>query len=91
MVYSGKGKSKTKMSEKKQSYRNLVLHNDEVNSFEHVIDALCQVCEHDEIQAEQCAMITHFNGKCDVRKGTYEELVLMKDELIQRELNVTID
>lgn len=52
----------------------LVLFNDEVNSFDFVIDVLCTVCDHTEEQAEQCAWITHYKGKCDILSGAYEEL-----------------
>lgn len=52
----------------------LVLFNDEVNSFDFVIDVLCTVCDHTEEQAEQCAWITHYKGKCEVLFGSYDEL-----------------
>lgn len=71
--------------------RFLILHNDEYNSFDHVIKSLIEVCDHDMVQAEQCAYITHFKGKCDVKKGSYGELKAMKDLLVLKELNVTID
>ena len=69
----------------------LVLHNDEVNTFDFVIESLIDVCGHDKIQAEQCATITHFKGKCDVKKGSFNNLKMMKDALIERGLSVTID
>jgi len=69
----------------------LVLHNDDHNTFEFVVDSLIKICRHDEMQAEQCAMIAHFNGKCEVRKGIFEDLKLMKDELLERGISVTID
>jgi ATP-dependent Clp protease adaptor protein ClpS len=71
--------------------RSLILYNDEYHTFEYVIDALVDVCQHDLVQAEQCTYIVHFNGKCDVKKGTFSQLKPMKDALIMRELNVTID
>jgi ATP-dependent Clp protease adaptor protein ClpS len=71
--------------------RMLVLHNDDHNTFEFVVDSLIKICRHDEMQAEQCAMIAHFNGKCEVRKGIFEDLKLMKDELLERGISVTID
>ena len=52
----------------------IVLHNDDVNTFDHVIETLVQVCKHDEIQAEQCATIVHYNGKCTVKTGVLAEL-----------------
>jgi len=69
----------------------LILHNDDVNTFDHVIESLCEVVRHDEIQAEQCAMITHYKGKCDIKKGTHDALAPLRDQLQQRYLSVTID
>ncbi|MDA3892553.1 MAG: ATP-dependent Clp protease adaptor ClpS [Salinivirgaceae bacterium] len=70
---------------------NLILHNDEVNTFDFVINSLIETCEHDIIQAEQCAHITHYKGKCDVKTGEFERLSSMKGELISKGLSVTID
>ena len=52
----------------------IVLHNDEVNTFDHVIDTLINACEHTSEQAEQCALIVHYKGKCTVKTGVYDEL-----------------
>ncbi len=78
-------------SEDEKNPRHLILHNDEVNSFDHVIDCLIDICRHDSIQAEQCAHITHYKGKCDVKSGEFEELSLMKGGLTDKGLSVTID
>ena len=69
----------------------LVLYNDDVNSFEFVIETLIEICGHDTLQAEQCAYITHYNGKCDVKKGTYFSLKPLKDQLITKGLSVVIE
>jgi len=69
----------------------LILHNDDVHSFEYVINALIDVCEHAYEQAIQCTTIVHYKGKCDIKKGGFETLKPMKDALIDRELNATID
>jgi ATP-dependent Clp protease adaptor protein ClpS len=71
--------------------RNLILHNDEVNTFDHVIDSLMDICEHDFVQAEQCTFIVHYKGKCDVKKGSYDLLKSMKEGLIEKGLTATID
>ena len=55
-------------------YNEIVLHNDDVNTFDHVIDTLIRVCKHDELQAEQCAILVHYKGKCTVKTGSLEEL-----------------
>lgn len=54
--------------------RSLLLLNDDVNTFDYVIEVLMKVCHHTLEQAETCAMITHYKGKCSVMSGTYEEL-----------------
>ena len=53
----------------------IMLYNDDYNTFDYVIDTLVQVCHHTFEQAEQCAIIVHFKGKCDVKLGSYEVLV----------------
>lgn len=79
------------LSEEVENNKNLILHNDEDNTFDHVIDCLIEICKHDSTQAEQCATITHYKGKCDVKTGAYDELSLMKDQLSSKGLSVTID
>ena len=71
--------------------RHLILHNDDVHSFDYVIDLLVDVCKHEVHQAEQCAYIVHHNGKCDVKSGSYDFLHPMKDKLTSKGLSVTID
>jgi ATP-dependent Clp protease adaptor protein ClpS len=53
----------------------IVLYNDDVNTFDHVIETLILVCEHTEEQAEQCAILVHYKGKCTVKTGPLEELI----------------
>lgn len=76
---------------KKETNRFLVLHNDDYHTFDYVIDSLIDICEHDEIQAEQCTMITHYKGKCDVMKGNIKFLKPYKQGLIDKGLKATID
>ena len=71
--------------------RFLILHNDDFNTFDYVIDSLIEVCAHELEQAVQCAMITHFKGKCEVKKGSFDYLRPMKQGLISRNLRATID
>jgi ATP-dependent Clp protease adaptor protein ClpS len=70
--------------------RGLVVFNDEVNTFDHVIDTLIKVCRHNRIQAEQCTHIIHHKGKCEVKKGTYEVLKPMKEGIIDKGINAAI-
>ena len=69
----------------------LVLHNDDIHSFEYVTSALIEVCNHSFEQASQCTLITHYKGKCDIKKGGFKTLKPLKDALTHRELNATID
>lgn len=69
----------------------LILHNDEIHSFDYVIEALIDICGHDIAQATQCTIITHYKGSCDVRRGSIKSLTPLKDALISQELNATID
>ena len=71
--------------------RVLVLHNDEVNEFVYVVDTLVEVCDHGSLQAEQCTLITHYKGKCDVKYGPLTRLKPIKDELNRRGLQATIE
>ncbi|MBL7952939.1 MAG: ATP-dependent Clp protease adaptor ClpS [Flavobacteriales bacterium] len=70
--------------------REIILHNDDVNTFDHVIDSLVEICDHDPIQAEQCAWIVHNNGKCSVKRGTYDQLEARCHALQQRGLSAVI-
>ncbi|MDP4185836.1 MAG: ATP-dependent Clp protease adaptor ClpS [Bacteroidota bacterium] len=69
----------------------LILHNDDIHTFDFVIDSLMEVCKHDLVQATQCAYLTHHKGKCDVLKGEYAQLKPLKIALIERELIASID
>jgi ATP-dependent Clp protease adaptor protein ClpS len=71
--------------------RFLILHNDEVHTFDFVIDTLIDTCEMDEIQAEQCTFLVHYKGKCDVKKGKYTYLKPYKEALVAKGLQATID
>lgn len=65
----------------------LVLYNDEVNTFEHVIKSLVEVCGHDSVQAEQCALIVHLKGSCEIKSGLREVLGAMSRSLNAKGLN----
>ena len=70
---------------------NLVLYNDEHNTFDHVIEMLISVCSHDPTQAEQCALLVHFKGKCTVMSGTYDELEPKCTMLLNADLTAEIE
>ena len=68
----------------------LVLFNDDVNTFDHVINALIDVCGHEPMQAEQCTLLVHYKGKCDVKEGEYTKLEPMCTALHDRGLSAEI-
>jgi ATP-dependent Clp protease adaptor protein ClpS len=69
----------------------LVVWNDEVNTFEWVIETLIAVCKHSQEQAEQSAMIIHYNGKYAVKNGDYDTLKPMCDAITERGISATIE
>jgi ATP-dependent Clp protease adaptor protein ClpS len=69
----------------------LVLFNDDINTFDHVIKSLVEVCGHDSVQAEQCAMIVHFKGSCDVKLGMPEVLNAMSKSLNLKGLHSKVE
>jgi ATP-dependent Clp protease adaptor protein ClpS len=68
----------------------IVLFNDDVNTFDHVIDTLIRVCEHTYEQAEQCAILVHYKGRCTVKTGSYEELEPQCSSLLEAGLSAEI-
>jgi ATP-dependent Clp protease adaptor protein ClpS len=70
---------------------SLVLHNDEVHTFDFVIESLIEVCEHTTEQAEQCTYLVHYKGKCDVKSGSFNFLKPMRHALVERGLTATIE
>lgn len=76
--------------EEKADGKDLILFNDDFNTFDFVIETLIEVCGHDPYQAEQCAFTAHFNGKCRIMSGTFDELKPFHDEMTLRELTVSI-
>lgn len=69
----------------------LIVWNDEVNTFDWVIQTLIDICRHSHEQAEQCAFIIHFKGKYAVKNGDYETLKPMRDAITDRGINATIE
>mgnify|MGYP006207576133 CR=1 FL=1 len=73
-----------------QQNKALVIYNDDVNTFEFVIESLINVCEHTLEQAEQCTILVHYKGKCTVKTGSMELLKPMHEKLISRGLTSEI-
>jgi ATP-dependent Clp protease adaptor protein ClpS len=68
----------------------IILYNDEVNTFDHVIETLIRVCNHEELQAEQCAILVHYTGKCAVKTGSFDELKPQCSALLDAGLSAEI-
>ena len=85
-------KSKPLSNQKSKTLlKELVLVNDDYNTFEHVTDCLEAICDHTPLQAEQCAVIIHFNGKCTVKSGSYEKLEPMCTSLLESDITAEIE
>lgn len=68
----------------------IVLYNDDANTFDHVIDTLIKVCKHTSEQAEQCAILVHYKGKCRVKTGSIDELKPQCTQLLEAGLSAEI-
>lgn len=78
------------VAEEVQKQNEIVLYNDDVNTFDHVIDMLIYACEHTPEQAEQCSIIVHYKGKCTVKTGNYTELKPRCSMLLEAGLSAEI-
>ncbi|MFH4964206.1 ATP-dependent Clp protease adaptor ClpS [Gaetbulibacter sp. M235] len=78
------------LDEKLVSQKEIILYNDDVNTFDHVIETLMYACDHTPEQAEQCSLIVHYNGKCTVKTGPYSDLKPRCSMLLEAGLNAEI-
>lgn len=92
MIMSSKEKTSEEVlfEEKLVSEKEIVLFNDDVNTFDHVIDTLIHACDHSSEQAEQCAIIVHYKGKCTVKTGPFDDLKPRCSMLLQAGLSAEI-
>ena len=70
---------------------NIILYNDDINNFDWVIDSLVDLCDHTLEQAEQCALLVHYKGKCQVKSGSYNELKPICEALLDRGLSAKLE
>ena len=70
--------------------KNLVVFNDDINTFDHVTTTLVRVCRHSQEQAEQCTWIIHYKGKCTVKTGSLDDLSPMKDAICEAGIDARI-
>lgn len=83
--------TEVQVDEKIVPLNDLILYNDDFNTFQHVILSLCDICDHEPVQAEQCAFIIHHKGKCGVKRGTMLELEPLCLALLDRGLSAKIE
>ena len=76
--------------EQETNLNEIVLFNDDVNTFDHVIDSLIDICDHTLEQAEQCAILVHYKGKCTVKTGEYNDLKSRCTMLLSKGLSAEI-
>jgi len=69
---------------------DLIVFNDDVNTFDHVISTLIDVCGHDPHQAEQCTWIIHYRGKCSVKVGAFDELAPLRNDICGRGISAEV-
>jgi ATP-dependent Clp protease adaptor protein ClpS len=91
MMVEQKTQPRQNNEEKISTPCELVLHNDDFNTFDFVIKTLIEVCKHEPEQAEQCTLIVHFRGKCTVKTGPQDELEPMYKKLLECGLTATIE
>ena len=73
-----------------ETVNNLILYNDDFNTFDFIIESLIEICEHDIMQAENCALIAHYKGRCHIKKGTIDDLRPKYVALTDRQIIVEI-
>ncbi len=90
MSWKEKIQEETAVAEDVAINHEIVIYNDDVNTFDHVIETLIRVCSHTAEQAEQCALIIHYKGKCTVKTGSMDELVPKCLQLLDAGLSAEI-
>ncbi|MBU2947162.1 MULTISPECIES: ATP-dependent Clp protease adaptor ClpS [Zobellia] len=90
MSFKEKVSEELLLEEEVVKQNEIVLFNDEVNTFDHVIETLVDVCDHTPVQAEQCSLIVHYNGKCTVKTGEYKDLEPRCGKLLEAGLSAEI-
>ena len=81
MIASTQYQEEVLTQEVTESLHDLIVYNDDVNTFDHVIDTLVNICEHSPEQAEQCTLIIHYKGKCAVKNGDFDTLKEMRNSI----------
>ena len=90
MSHKEKIKEKVEVKTSVKKNHQIIIHNDDVNTFDFVIEALINTCDHSLEQAEQCTMIIHYNGKCGVKTGSMKDLKPRCSSLLELGLSAII-
>ena len=90
MSVKEKEKKDFSVDEAKGDEHQIILYNDDFNTFDHVIETLINVCDHTPLQAEQCSLIVHYNGKCIVKTGDLKDLKPRCSKLLEAGLSAEI-
>ena len=88
---SKKASPKTKQTKTKRGLYEVIIHNDSVNTFDHVIDCLIDICGHNNLQAQQCALITHTRGRCSVFVDGFEMCTEISKLLTQQRIKTSVN
>lgn len=75
----------------KTDSHDLVVYNDDVNTFDFVIEVLISICHHTPEQAEQCTLLIHYKGKCKVKTGGFDELAAMRNAICERGISAEVE
>ena len=90
MSVKEKTKKKLSSSTENSEIHEIILYNDDINTFDHVIECLISICDHTPLQAEQCTLIVHYKGKCSVKSGTLFDLKPRLKKLTAADLTAEI-
>ena len=90
MSVKEKTKKELSTSTENSEIHEIILYNDDINTFDHVIDCLISICDHTPLQAEQCTLIVHYKGKCSVKSGTLFDLKPRLKKLTAADLTAEI-
>ena len=76
--------------EKVDNENEIIVYNDDVNTFDHVIEVLVKACDHEPMQAEQCALLIHYKGKCGVKSGSIKDLEPRCSKILEEGISAEI-
>ena len=76
--------------EKVDSENEIIVYNDDVNTFDHVTEVLIKACDHEPMQAEQCTLLIHYKGKCGVKSGSIKDLEPRCSKILEEGISAEI-